>query len=422
MTNGLAPTPITVGTATVDSAHGIPLPPATSTTPAPTGIEAATARSFTAGNFYRPELDGLRFLAFLAVFVNHTLQFGNRGQHHLLPDAVGDALGVLGIMGAFGVDLFFVLSAYLITALLLRESQARGLIDVRAFYMRRILRIWPLYFFYLAFAYVLTFFVTTEHFTFVHLAAFMLFSGNWMYILKPVTTIAAPLWSISVEEQFYLLWPWVVRRATDRKLVMLAALVITTGLVARCGLGSHGAYGDWVTKNSFTRVDGLAVGALVAVALGGRIPTFSAAVRRLLFAVGIAIWAWVAADFRLFDASVPLVALCLGWPLVAIAAACMLLSVLGGNTPLVRLLQTRAAVYLGRISYGLYVFHELGLLVAGRLFPEHDHSGVQWLAHWWFALSLTTLMAAVSYHWLEQPFLKLKNRRFTFVRSEPVPG
>ena len=377
------------------------------------------ARVAGSESFYRPELDGLRFLAFLAVFANHTLQFGNGGHHRILPDAVGNALGVIGIMGAFGVDLFFVLSAYLITALLLRERHARGEIDVRSFYMRRILRIWPLYFFYLALAYVLTFFVSTEKFTLGHLVAFMLFSGNWMYIVKPVTTIAAPLWSISVEEQFYLIWPWIVRRASDRKLVALAVTVIAIGLLARYLLGSHGAYGDWVAKNSLTRVDGLAVGALVAVALGGRIPAFGSGTRLLLLAVGIAIWGWVAADFGLFHETVPLLALCVGWPLVAVGAACMLVSVLGGRTPLSGLLQTRPAVYLGRISYGLYVFHELGLLAEDRLFPEHDHAGAQWLGHWWFALGLTTLLAATSYRWLEQPFLRLKDRRFTFVHSGP---
>src|SRR5947207_1159181 len=94
--------------------------------------------------FYRPELDGLRFFAFLAVYINHTL---------LLDPARGElwkrALGSIGTAGAFGVDLFFALSAYLITELLLREQKARGRIDVPAFYLRRMLRIWPLYFVFL---------------------------------------------------------------------------------------------------------------------------------------------------------------------------------------------------------------------------------------------------------------------------------
>src|SRR5271167_1278609 len=106
-----------------------------------------------APNFYRPELDGLRFFAFFAVYLNHTMSFGEQGHHRHMPDALGNALGTIGVAGAFGVDLFFVLSAYLLTELLVREGVARGTVDVRAFYLRRILRIWPLYFFFLALAY-----------------------------------------------------------------------------------------------------------------------------------------------------------------------------------------------------------------------------------------------------------------------------
>ena len=73
--------------------------------------------------------------------------------------------------------------------------------------------------------------------------------------------------------------------------------------------------------------------------------------------------------------------------------------------------------YLGRISYGLYVFHELGLLVADKAFPAYSHVPSQWIAHWIVALALTIALAMASYRWLEQPFLLLKQRRFTFVRS-----
>jgi peptidoglycan/LPS O-acetylase OafA/YrhL len=96
-----------------------------------------------AERFYRPELDGLRFFAFLAVYVEHTFGFG-MGEHHHLPNWIGTALGTIGKAGTFGVDLFFVLSSYLITELLLRERKAVGHLDVKRFYIRRILRIWPL--------------------------------------------------------------------------------------------------------------------------------------------------------------------------------------------------------------------------------------------------------------------------------------
>ena len=90
--------------------------------------------------FYRPELDGLRFLAFFLVFICHA-QYGIAWQSW-----AGQLLLHVGAGGSFGVDLFFVLSAYLITELLRREKLETGSIDVGGFYVRRILRIWPLYF------------------------------------------------------------------------------------------------------------------------------------------------------------------------------------------------------------------------------------------------------------------------------------
>src|ERR1700756_2077047 len=103
--------------------------------------------------FYRPELDALRFFAFSAVFVDHMRlpQTEDYIAHHAPPMAaelINSALSA----GIFGVPLFFLLSAFLITSLLLREKEETGTLRVRAFYLRRILRVWPLYFVFLAIA------------------------------------------------------------------------------------------------------------------------------------------------------------------------------------------------------------------------------------------------------------------------------
>ena len=115
-----------------------------------TFVTTATAvrRADTGAQFYRPELDVVRFGAFALVFLHHALS-------HSSADYVSwgasqwaaSAIAAAARAGAWGVDLFFALSAYLITELLLREQRARGTIDIRAFYLRRILRIWPLYYF-----------------------------------------------------------------------------------------------------------------------------------------------------------------------------------------------------------------------------------------------------------------------------------
>src|ERR1700753_1939834 len=108
-------------------------------------LHSSPMAALTQRRFYQPELDGLRFYAFLGVFICHTLPFDGalyRKFHLPLPALWGAAAKA----GACGVDLFFALSAFLITSLLLRERQETGSVSLPRFYLRRILRIWPLYF------------------------------------------------------------------------------------------------------------------------------------------------------------------------------------------------------------------------------------------------------------------------------------
>ena len=140
-------------------------------------------------HWYHPELDALRFSAFLLVFLFHASGsfrgIGRGPLHGFVP-------------GAFGVDLFFTLSAYLITEILLREWRAKGSIDIGAFYVRRILRIWPLYFCFLLFTWIVVpHLLTFERFPLRAKVAYLVFVANWQWLLKtPVRSVAAILWSV----------------------------------------------------------------------------------------------------------------------------------------------------------------------------------------------------------------------------------
>ncbi len=388
--------------------------------PAPAGARDAPADArATDARFYRPELDGLRFFAFLAVYLEHTVGFGVSGSHRHLPNWLGDLLGAAGLAGTFGVDLFFVLSSYLITELLLRERALRGALDVPRFYVRRMLRIWPLYFLFVFAAYALSFVVPGEALSWKHVVGYLFFFGNWTYFLAPVTTVAGPLWSVSLEEQFYLIWPWVIRRASARQLANLALGLMAFALLMRLAMGLLHPAEDWVSKNSFTRIDGIAVGALLAVGLRGRVPNWSATSRAALLLACVGVLLAIAYGFGLFRLPVGLLPLMLGWPLAALACGGILLSVLGSGGAMGAVLTSRPLVYLGRISYGLYVYHELLLRLAGSLFPQHDASTTQMIGYWMFGLGATLPVAAASYRWIEMPFLRLKRRRFTVVASRP---
>ncbi|WP_395407295.1 acyltransferase family protein [Pseudoduganella sp. UC29_106] len=163
----------------------------------------------TAARFYRPELDVLRFIAFMFVFVTHRNDLApiDRAAHPWL-----DAISQIGV---FGVPVFFFLSAFLITELLERERRMTGGINVRAFYARRILRIWPLYFLvFFGLVFLGIFLPGAGANSLTKWLFFMLFAGNWYitfngWIEYPVN----PMWSLSVEEQFYILIPFLAEIA-----------------------------------------------------------------------------------------------------------------------------------------------------------------------------------------------------------------
>src|SRR5689334_7836956 len=165
--------------------------------------EAETAARVA--RFYRPELDVLRFFAFLGVFVFHaaprTMDFYAAAG---VPRWLGNLLISTFGAGAYGVDLFFALSAYLITSLLLRERTATGILDLRGFYLRRILRIWPLYLAFVAFAAIFAALVPGQHLPMKYVVGYSLLAGNWIYAFYGLpASFATPLWTVSIEEQFY---------------------------------------------------------------------------------------------------------------------------------------------------------------------------------------------------------------------------
>jgi peptidoglycan/LPS O-acetylase OafA/YrhL len=366
--------------------------------------------------FYRPELDSLRFFAFLLVFCRHSL-YAVAGLGWL-----GRTVRHVSIGGAFGVDLFFILSAYLITELLRRERAATGSIAVRAFYVRRLLRIWPLYFIFLAFCFF------TRHLapppaTLPNpaVAAYALFAGNWYmaYVASHVPFISpmAPLWSVSVEEQFYLIWPLVVRMCRHRQLLAIAVIICGLSLIIQAIL----FHAQWIFHaiwfNSFVHAGAIGIGIISALVLEGRVPTIRPIARILMLCGGAALLA-VAHGWFHFENTY-------SSPVMGIAAfgcgiggACTLFyAFLGAPQDGPKLFRWRPFVYLGRISYGLYVFHvaalELVKYVAlrsvGRCPPWERFS---------VALPITIILAWLSYRWLETPFLRFKDR-LSIVKAGP---
>jgi peptidoglycan/LPS O-acetylase OafA/YrhL len=361
--------------------------------------------------FYLPQLDALRFFAFLSVFIHHNLVFD--AQHtarmgatllHVLT-VVRDACG-------FGLSLFFFLSSYLITSLLHIEKQRSGSIHLADFYKRRVLRIWPLYFFYIGGLAIAGLWLPEVHVSLPKFAALSLLSGNWYFMAAGMTGVAIThLWSISVEEQFYAVWPSIFRLFSRRGLLIAtaaigAASVTATMLFAHGGSSSLGLWLNTVTEAVF-----FAAGGAAALLLPAHLPPGKARSATLICG-GLALWIAAEALGNINDREAMMHAFRTGPAYVLVAIGCALL--LAGFLSFPAAATPRGLIHLGKISYGLYVYHALFMY----LFRVH-------VIHWFPRIPgfdvlviflCTVATAALSYQFIEKPFLRLK-KRFEVVRT-----
>jgi peptidoglycan/LPS O-acetylase OafA/YrhL len=385
---------------------------------------------------YLPQLDGVRFLAFFLVFL-----------HHLGPGDVFRAWSrpfsafakQLAAVGWVGVDVFLTLSGFLIALLLLREMDATGTIRIRHFYARRVLRLWPLYYLVL----VLGFFVmpmalkmawTPAHFKLLgeHLFPYAtLFSNVSSAMLpgsfgpmSPAGDSLGPLWTIALEEQFYLVFPLIVLAAGPviklRAVLGCALVVIAFASATRLYLVAIGAPYPVVWLSTVAHLDPIILGIVGAVIWHRhreRVLQLRLFGADLLLAIGL---------FWLVMASPPVATTRhYAWQILAAGiSALLLIGAVLRHRPLADVFGWRPFVWLGRISYGLYMFHILGrqvyqFYIAPYLPLDILQGPFRWLTDFSLVLLLTVVLAAVSYYGYERYFLRLKER-FTVVRSRPA--
>jgi peptidoglycan/LPS O-acetylase OafA/YrhL len=374
--------------------------------------EVASSKTSVSRRFYQPELDGVRFYAFLGVFVCHTLPFEAefyRKLHLPLPWVWGATVKA----GAAGVDLFFALSAFLITSLLLKERQETGGISLKYLYLRRILRIWPLYFLVIALGVVLSHTVANQSLPWYYVAGYLLFVGNWVHaVFGRPESIAFPLWTVSIEEQFYLIWPLMVKVLERRGLIISGIVMFLLATVCRVIFVLAGVSGGYIYYGSTARCDSIALGIMLAL-FADRLPKLSSGMRFVL--VGGGLVGWIVSSAWLADQPGPISTReVLGRLIISLGAGAMLYGCLHSRN---KFLTGPWVVRLGKVSYGLYLLHLVGLLLAKSLF--HPVSGTAILATKAVGFVLTIILAFASYRWVESPFLRLKDR-FAKVLSRPV--
>ncbi len=354
-----------------------------------------------------PALDGVRGLAIVLVLAhNFSLLDG--------ATSIVARLVSLGLdAGWVGVGLFFVLSGFLITGILLDTREAENYWG--AFLARRALRIFPLYY-----AVLFVAFVVAPLFGRVPLGAeHQLWLWTYLANFAPPVAIFSHVWSLSIEEQFYLLWPLFVRRLSRRGITAFSCALVGVAVVSRLALRQSSFGPEAAYVFTFARVDALALGALSAVALRdararARIAKRRTALRGLALLVGLGTFVATRGAPRTGAATqmfgYTAFALVFAWFVLDAATALP-------REPLARVLAWRPLRSIGRYSYAMYIFHlPIHLLVGRWLLTRfaggdlHPASLGIALAYEAFGLVVSYAAAAASYHLFEKRFLVWKAR------------
>jgi peptidoglycan/LPS O-acetylase OafA/YrhL len=371
-----------------------------------------------------PGLDALRFLAAFAVIVAHIEQFKLVENIASFSD-----ISLIARLGSEGVNFFFVLSGFLITYLLLHEQRTTGDIRIKRFYWKRVLRIWPLYFAVVAWSFfVLNWLVTYSDYNArlfadygLLLLLFLVFLPNVALISHGPILGASQAWSIGVEEQFYLLWPVLLR--VFRRGLPLAILAVAIGkpVLMECvssvltapdviaQLSAIGWYNFAYKAHQVFKslsIEAMAWGALAAWMVTTRRTAmrgiFHPAAQWLSY-VALSAWLWVPIP-SLAENGLFIIPGSILYALVIVNVGCNPRTVIDFREPWMNA--------LGKVSYGLYMLHPTAIvLVLAALRPSglDGRSLTYNLIMYPAAIGLTLLLSYVSYQFLEMPYLRIKD-------------
>jgi peptidoglycan/LPS O-acetylase OafA/YrhL len=341
-----------------------------------------------------PTLDGWRGVAILLVLLEHAGQYGR------FKDQMWTNLG------SFGVDIFFVLSGYIITTRLIKERALHGRINLRGFYLRRAFRILPLVVIYLSALCLISRFTYLADFRWQEVAGSLFFFRNYQFAADPRGIYTTHFWSLSIEEHFYLVWPALFLVLGNRRALWFATAGASASAFWRLYELSHSASAMRALQTD-ARLDGLLLGAALALLLThARVQAFIFANFQrempLLLLPAIFINLLLAHNRPSFTSYLLIV-------------ATLAYTIIVKQGTVFWWLNLRPIVWIGEISYSLYIWqqifllHPVGLLPLGRLsvFP--------------FNLACALVAATCSFYFIERPAIELGKRLYARKVYDPPP-
>ena len=313
---------------------------------------------------YFPSLTGLRAIAAFTVLFTHVERYRSSLGKTLLD------MPFNSFIGGLAVSFFFVLSGFLISYLLLHEKEKTGTIDIGGFLKKRALRIWPLYYAALIAGYVISIYILKDTSPNLLANGFLLnlfLLPNLAFALNLIPEILIQIWSIGTEEQFYFIWPFLVRKAPVHKLVRIFSGILLAWLLLRGGAHFLGKEYEWVNIFLYrTRIDCMAIGGLGALLLLYKdkpgtwmARAYSMVLHPLTGWIGGVLFCSLLLLSKHYDISF--------YQLYALLFGILILRMIHRPS---RLLESAPLKYLGKISYGIYLLHQFAIYFLCRNFPS----------------------------------------------------
>lgn len=345
-------------------------------------------------NHYLPSLDGIRAISIFLVIGSHVYNAVNYN------DSYNEPFKYI-FHGILGVNIFFVLSGFLITYLLLKEENEHGKIDLKNFYIRRLLRIFPVYYLFIGVLFILDFTTKVNFSSCEYLSSLLFFKnfgcGQW---------IDSHLWSLAVEEQFYLLWPFVLAFAPKNKRMPFALLLIILSPFFRIYFYLN-ELPELRLHSFFTNMDCLMIGSLTGMYYSEkksfviRLLSFKPHIGRILaFTFIYTIWLL---EVKLF---LGWVTLPFGKTLQSIGISYLICSYVSLPVGIgYKLLNFKPLTFIGILSYSLYIWQQL-FLTSPSAYSDIDIS----FLHLPYSIFIIFIVATASYFLFEKPLMKLRHK------------
>jgi peptidoglycan/LPS O-acetylase OafA/YrhL len=357
---------------------------------------------------YFPGLNGLRAIAALAVMISHiALHHANFGLNPFIFGSFSDGKPKGYLLAVYGVIIFFVLSGFLITYLFEVEKDIQP-IDIKKFYVRRILRIWPLYYLYFAICLVVIY-ISKEHIAPIILACYILYAANIPAFIGKVIPLTAHYWSLGVEEQFYIVWPW-FNKKTGKQMIPIICILIAVIMSVKIATHILLPGSLFSTVMAGIGYHCMMIGALGAI-LYKQQNQFFLKITDNKISQAIA---WLVIFFVAINKFH--IASLIDGDLVALTALTIIIGQIGIQNRLVNL-EIRIFDFLGKMSYGIYVIHPIIILLFSKLFLHINLKPAFKYPLVYFSIVGTTIMISYfSYHYFEKYFLTLK-KKFIVIES-----